>query len=154
MDILQWPDRRLTQVSKPVEDVSQHDELAEQMRQVVLEGLPGITTIGLAAVQLGVLVRLIVVRYGDSLITMYSPEVTKLSSQMTKSVETCLSVSYSNMKYVVDRHKRCKVNYAERDGTQRSLKAADLPARCVQHEVDHLNGITIANWRQSNEVSQ
>ena len=148
-DILQWPDRRLAQVSKPVDDISQYEELATQMREVVLEELPDITTIGLSAVQLGVLVRLIIIRYGDSLITMYNPEIIKLSSQIMKSPETCLSVSYSKMTYIVDRHKRCKVSYMNESGGWRSLKAADLTSRCVQHEVDHLNGITIANWRQS-----
>lgn len=154
MDIIQWPDSRLMQVSKPVEDIPQHDELAEEMKRIVLEGEPGFITVGLAAIQLGVLVRLIVVRYGDSLLTMYNPEITKLSSQMMKSSETCRSVSHSKMAYVIDRHKRCKVKYMNESRGWRSLKAADLPARCVQHEVDHLNGITIVNWRQSNKAGQ
>lgn len=99
--------------------------------------------LGLAAVQLGVPVRFIMVKFGAGYIFLANPEVVKASLQMWAYPESCLSIKFGKEQYTFKRPKRVKVKYKDLEGKQRMVKAEGLTARCLQHEIDHLGGILI-----------
>jgi len=107
---------------------------------------------GLAAVQLGVPVRLIMVQYGDTYIFLANPEIAKLSSQTWPFEEGCLSIKHGKELVTFHRPKRVKVRYMDLTGNQRTIKAEGLTARFLQHEIDHLEGKLIIDYL--GEVSQ
>jgi len=96
---------------------------------------------GLAAPQVGISQRLIVIRFGDDFQEIINPVITKRYGGQSTQVESCLSFLNQNTK--VKRYRRVKVEGFDLDWQPVHLKLCGLDARCVQHEVDHLNGITI-----------
>jgi peptide deformylase len=139
--ILTAPDPRLRQVSKPVEKVD--DELRALMDDM-LETMYDAPGIGLAAIQIGVPLRVIVMdlagkdeepepRY------FVNPEILDPSEDMSVYEEGCLSVpEYYDE---VERPARCRVKYLDYDGKEHVLDADGLLATCIQHEMDHLEGV-------------
>lgn len=98
--------------------------------------------IGLAANQVGILERLIIV----GVLEIINPRITKTSSQTFTSVEGCLSVP--GKRYKIKRHKIVTVEGFDRNWNPLKHKLRGLDAACVQHEIDHLDGITIADRKQ------
>lgn len=94
--------------------------------------------IGLAAPQIGISKRIIVVDTGDNLIEMVNPEITYGEGEQTGS-EGCLSVP--NVVGLVKRAKKVTVKGLNRKGEEVSIEASDLLARVFQHEIDHLDGV-------------
>lgn len=111
-----------------------------------LRDAPGV---GLAAPQIGVSSRLIVVEYGEEddekeeapkkLYIVINPEIVKPSEEMVEGVEGCLSVP--GLCGVVDRHQSIMVKGFNRQGKPIRIKAKDWLARIFQHEIDHLDGV-------------
>jgi peptide deformylase len=140
--VLQFPDRRLKQVSEPVARVTEEiRELARDMLEVMYDE-PGI---GLAAAQLGVPVRLIVVDVGwneeggeRNPRVLVNPEIVEASGTITWN-EGCLSVP--DFQAEVERSERVRLVATDLDGTALEIEASDLEAVCFQHEIDHLDGI-------------
>ena len=139
--ILIHPDPRLKKVCDPVSDVS--DELralADDMLETMYDA-PGI---GLAAPQVGVLSRLIVLDCvkeegaAPRPIVMFNPEVTASSAEMGSYEEGCLSIPEQYAE--VSRPREVDVSWVDRDGKLQSERFDGLWAVCVQHEIDHLNG--------------
>ncbi len=97
--------------------------------------------IGLAANQIGVLERIIVVHTKDFKQELINPVITDYSDHTVKSSEGCLS--YPGKKVMVKRHKSIRVKGYNRYGKSVGFQLKGLAARCVQHEIDHLNGVTI-----------
>ncbi len=137
LGILTWPDPRLEQPCVPVQQVDDDvrqllDDMAETMYQA-----PGI---GLAAPQVNVHKRIIVVDVSeehDRLVALINPEiVTAEGSQECE--EGCLSVP--GVFAPVTRAQRIKVRALDRDGEAFEFDAEDLLAVCIQHEIDHLDG--------------
>jgi peptide deformylase len=95
---------------------------------------------GLAANQISHLYRIVLV-WNNEWIVMINPEVRTRDGKMGLSHEGCLSRPGVSRK--IRRHKRIVVHYMDKQGVDHSLKLAHLPARVVQHEVDHLDGIFI-----------
>lgn len=94
--------------------------------------------IGLAAPQIGILKRLVVIDLGeDNPIKMINPEIISREGEQTDE-EGCLSVP--NVKGEVIRPKKIVLRYTNEKGVKKEIKALDLMARCVCHEVDHLQG--------------
>lgn len=93
---------------------------------------------GLAAPQIGILRRLIVMDCGDGLIELINPEILEAKGEQAGS-EGCLS--FPGYLGVVKRAKYVKVSSLNRKGECVTLEAEDMLARCIQHEVDHLNGV-------------
>ena len=135
------PDPILRQVSKPVERVDGPlRKLADDMLATMYDA-PGI---GLAAIQIGEPVRMLVIDLAKEDETpaphvFINPEI--LSSADTRSVyeEGCLSIPdyYAE----VERPAAVRVNYLDRDGKLQEIEAEGLMATCLQHEIDHLNGV-------------
>lgn len=94
--------------------------------------------VGLAAPQIGVLRRMIVVDPGDNLIEMINPEIIFREGEKAAS-EGCLSVP--KMRGLVPRSERIIVRGMNRHGENLEIEASDLLARVFQHEIDHLDGI-------------
>ena len=141
-EVLQFPDARLKRKSEPITEITDaHRELASDMCDVMYDE-PGI---GLAAPQVGVAIRLIVVdtewndegNDRDALIVI-NPELVQPEGSLTWN-EGCLSVP--DYTADVDRAQRVTVFGTDLDGNPIEEHAEGLRAVCFQHEVDHLDGI-------------
>lgn len=147
LPIITLPDPLLRQVSAPIERVdAELLKLADDMLETMYDA-PGI---GLAAVQVGVPKRLIVldVAEGDdepNPLTLINPEILKIDSKTTRvHEEGCLSIP--DFRLDIERPASLVVGYLDRDGKPRELAAEGLLATAVQHEIDHLNGKLIIDF--------
>lgn len=139
------------------------DDMVETMREA-----PGV---GLAAPQIGVLERVIVVEYYENeedeesdeeaapapkrLYTIVNPEITRKSTDVEDGTEGCLSVP--GFQGEVERHIAITVKGQNRHGQPVTLKLKDWTARIFQHEIDHLNGVLFTDlasriWKPEGEV--
>ena len=146
-EILIYDDPALRQVAKHVKEITaEHRELASDMAETMYDA----SGIGLAAVQVGVLQRLIVVdaewargeeddRPPKEPLTMINPEIVEESDEDEDYKEGCLSLP--EIEGDVWRSTKIKVKYQDLDGQEVVQDAEDLLARCIQHEIDHLNGV-------------
>ncbi|MEQ9694552.1 peptide deformylase [Shimia sp. SDUM112013] len=137
--ILIHPDPRLKKVCAPVDDLSDGlRDLAKDMLATMYDA-PGI---GLAAPQIGVLERLIVmdcVKDGDPEPTvMFNPEILSSSDDLNTYEEGCLSIPEQFAD--VTRPAEVRVGWIDEQGNPREKDFDGLWATCVQHEIDHLNG--------------
>ena len=138
--ILTEPNKILRQVSQPVEKVS--DEERELMKDM-LETMYSLRGIGLAAIQIGVPKRIIVLdisKEENKKNPMYfvNPIIKNQDSNLSTYEEGCLSVP--NIFVEVDRPSACEVEYLDYNGEKKILKVEGLLATCIQHECDHLDG--------------
>jgi len=146
--ILTEPNEILRQKSKPVEKVNKEiKELMDDMLETMYEA-PGI---GLAAIQIGIPKRVIVMdisRDKDNEIKtpMYfvNPEIIWKTEENSIYEEGCLSVP--NQFAEINRPKNCHVKYLDYNGEPQLLKAEGLLATCIQHEIDHLEGILFIDY--------
>ncbi|MBL0370432.1 peptide deformylase [Rhizobium sp. KVB221] len=135
------PDPILRQVSTKVEQVNgEIRTLADDMLATMYDA-PGI---GLAAIQIGIPKRLLVIdlsKDGDEKApqVFINPEILSSSDERSVYEEGCLSIPdyYAE----VERPAKIAVNYVDIDGKQQSIEAEGLLATCLQHEIDHLNGV-------------
>ena len=138
LDILRYPDPRLHTVAKPVEEV---DARIRQLVDDMLETMYAADGVGLAATQVDVHERVIVIdtsEMRDDPRVLINPELTAKSEEMSFSDEGCLSVPQIYDK--VKRHARVTVRALGRDGQPVEFAADGLLSVCVQHEMDHLLG--------------
>src|SRR5438046_5670799 len=140
-EIIILPDKQLRLVSKPVEKVTPEiRQLADDMFETMYEA-PGI---GLAAIQVAVPQRLITMDLSKKDETakpevFINPEVTWASEEKSTYEEGCLSIPEYYEE--VERPAVVKVKYLDLEGKAREVEASGLLATCLQHEIDHLNGI-------------
>jgi peptide deformylase len=137
LPILRYPDPRLKKVAA---EVSRIDEGVRQLARDMAETMYEAPGIGLAATQVNVHKRVIVIDISetrDQLLVLINPEV--LSSEgLQVCEEGCLSVPGIYDK--VERAERVSVRYLDTDGKSQELSAEGLLAVCIQHEIDHLDG--------------
>ena len=141
LSIIIAPDPRLKQISAPVERV---DDTTRQLMDDMLETMYQAPGIGLAAPQVGVLRRIIVLDASKKdeerqPYAMVNPELVRVSDQDMRSEEGCLSLPEHYADVV--RPAAIRVRYLDREGEIRELDAEGLLATCIQHEMDHLEGI-------------
>ncbi len=139
--ILTMPDPVLRKVSEPVKLV---DAKIKKLMDDMLETMYAAPGIGLAAVQIGILKRVIVIdlsKEGEKKTPMFiiNPEIISKSTELISYEEGCLSIP--NQFAEVKRPSTCKINFLDYSGKQSELDADGLLATCIQHEIDHLNGI-------------
>ena len=139
--ILTAPDPFLRQISKPVDRV---DDALRALMDDMLETMYDAPGIGLAAIQVGVPVRVIVMDLageGEEPEPRYfvNPEILDPSEEMSVYQEGCLSVP--EFFDEVERPARCRVRYLDYHGAEQVLEAEGLLATCIQHEMDHLEGV-------------
>ena len=139
--ILTIPDPLLRKVSEPVTSVNTE---VKNLMDDMLETMYAAPGIGLAAVQVGVLKRIIVIdlsKEGQKKDPLFivNPQITFKSDELISYEEGCLSIP--NQFAEVKRPSSCKVNFLDYNGKKREINADGLLATCIQHEVDHLNGV-------------
>jgi peptide deformylase len=138
LNILRYPDPRLHTVAKPVKQV---DERIRRLVDDMLETMYEAEGVGLAATQVDIHERVIVIDVSEGRNdprVLINPELVQRSEEMTLGDEGCLSVPAIYDK--VPRHARVTVRALNRAGETSQFDAEGLLAVCVQHEMDHLVG--------------
>ena len=144
--ILTVPDPILRKKSDQVKEVDKEIKILMNDMLETMYNAPGI---GLAAIQIGVPKRVIVIdisKEDNKKEPMFfaNPEITWKSKINTTYEEGCLSVPGQFAE--IDRPDRCKVKYLNYDGKEQILNAEGLLATCIQHEIDHLEGILFIDY--------
>ena len=143
--ILTEPDPFLRQLSYDVEKVD--DEIRKLMDDM-LETMYAAPGIGLAAIQIGVPKRVIVIDLSKEEekkpLYFVNPKIITKSKDNSTYEEGCLSVPGQFAE--VDRPNQCHFSYLDYDGKKKNLKAVGLLATCIQHEMDHLEGILFIDY--------
>ena len=145
-EILVLPDTRLRQVAEPIPAVS--DEV-KQLAADMLETMYAAPGIGLAAPQIGEMKRIVVMdlsKEGEKPdpIVMINPEIKKYSEDTVTTEEGCLSIP--EIYYDVERPAEVTVEYTDLEGKRITRDATDRLAICIQHELDHLDGVLYIDY--------
>ena len=144
--IIKEPNKILRQKSKPVETVGEEER---NIMDDMLETMYHANGIGLAAIQIGIPKRIIVMDISkdkEKKNPMYfvNPIIKNKNSENSTYEEGCLSVP--NYFAEIDRPKKWEVDYLDYDGKKKTLSADRLLATCIQHEIDHLEGILFIDY--------
>lgn len=144
LEILEYPDKRLRTIAKPVTEVTDKiRKIIDDMFETMYEA-PGI---GLAASQVDVHQRIVTMDLSEDKtepLVFINPEVTVLDGELESMQEGCLSVPgfYED----VTRIEHCLVKALDRNGEPFELEARGLLAVCIQHELDHLEGKLMVDY--------
>jgi peptide deformylase len=146
LDIVLLPDPILRQVSTPVEHV---DDALRRFLDDMLETMHHAPGIGLAAIQVGVPKRFLVLDLSEdddkpTPLFMINPVIVKLGDERRVHEEGCLSIP--DVHFEIERPATLTVRYTDRDGRAQKLDADGLLATAIQHEVDHLDGRMIIDY--------
>ncbi|PTL93020.1 peptide deformylase [Halomonas litopenaei] len=144
LPILEFPDERLRNKAVPVENI---DDEVRQLVDDMLETMYAAPGIGLAATQVDVHRRVIVIDVSEDQSTplvLINPEVTPLGDEREPMQEGCLSIPEYYAE--VPRALRVKLKAQGRDGEPYELEADGLLAHCIQHELDHLEGVLFVDY--------
>ena len=139
-EIITVPDEMLKKISEPIEKVGVNEKkLINDLFETMYES----NGIGLAAVQVGVLKRVLVVDVSSKEekkkpICFVNPIIKKISDEMSVYEEGCLSIPDTFIE--IERPKICEVEYIDINGKRRNLKCDGLLSTCLQHEINHLDG--------------
>jgi peptide deformylase len=144
--ILTEPNKILRQVSLPVEKVGKEER---QLMDDMLETMYDAKGIGLAAIQIGVPKRIIVMDIGNrdkekEPMFFVNPVIKNKNSEHSTYEEGCLSVP--NQFAEVNRPSTCEIEFLDYNGNKKILSASGLLATCIQHEMDHLEGILFIDY--------
>jgi len=146
-EIIILPDKQLRLVSKPIEAVTpQIRKLADDMFETMYDA-PGI---GLAAIQIAEPVRLITMDLSKKTEeerqprAFINPEILATSEEMSVYEEGCLSIPEYYEE--VERPATVRIRYLDLDGKAHEEEASGLFATCIQHEIDHLNGVLFVDY--------
>ena len=144
--ILTEPNKILRQISKSVKQVTKEEQ---DLMNDMLETMYDANGIGLAAIQIGVPKRIIVMdifkeEKGKNPMYFVNPVIKNKDKELSTYEEGCLSVP--NQFAEVDRPTTCEVEYLDFYGEKKILKANGLLATCIQHEMDHLEGILFIDY--------
>lgn len=142
LKIITVPNQILKKKSKEVSKINEDlKQLAYNMADTIENYQSDIETgVAIAAVQVGKLVRLIVLREDDGSYTaLINPEIIKLYGKKKEDLEGCLSIP--GIYGIVERNERADIRGVSIDGEKFKLKTSGILSRILQHEIDHLNGI-------------
>jgi len=144
--ILIEPNKLLRQISQPVAEVGVNEK---EIMNDMLETMYQANGLGLAAIQIGIPKRIIVMDIGrdeNKKEPMYfvNPVIKNKNIEMSTYEEGCLSLP--NQFAEINRPNSCDVEYLDYDGNKKLLKAEGLFATCIQHEMDHLEGILFIDY--------
>lgn len=148
MTIVQYPSEVLKRRSNEVKTLDFQDEELIAFTGMMLEEFSRSGGVGLAAPQVGYSLRIIIVdeHAGTELSSpevMLNPRISKTSKKFERFIEACLSLP--GRRFAVSRAKSLWYTYTTVDGDHRMAYADGFKAQIIQHEVDHINGITIAD---------
>ena len=140
-DIIKLPDKRLRLKSEPIQKIDAGiKKLVDDMFETMYDA-PGI---GLAAIQLGIAKRVVTMDLSkkedeQKPLVFINPEITWASEEKSQYEEGCLSIPEYYEE--VERPAKVKVKYLDLDGKAHETEAKGLLATCLQHEIDHINGV-------------
>jgi len=139
-EIITVPDEILKKVSKPIEKFGTNEK---KLINDLFDTMYNSNGIGLAAVQVGILKRVLVVDVSNkdeekNPIALINPVIKKLSDDTSVYEEGCLSIPETFIE--IERPKICEVEYVDEKGSKKNLKCDGLLSTCVQHEINHLDG--------------
>ena len=144
--ILVLPDARLRAIADPIEKI---DDSVKELARDMLETMYDAPGIGLAAPQIGEMKRMVVMDLAkdgeepDPLV-MINPEILKFSDETVVTEEGCLSIP--ELYYDVERPAEVTVRYTDLEGKTVEKDATDRLAICIQHELDHLDGVLYIDY--------
>jgi len=147
LNILTDPNPILRKESTPLDaEKLKESELQEFCRDLILT-MKEKDGVGLAAPQVGKNIRIIVVTVDNKPVCLINPQITKRSWARAQDEEGCLSVpgKYGQ----VERNKKVNCSYLTPGGKKKQIRAQDLSARIIQHEIDHLDGILFIDKAKS-----
>ena len=144
--ILTEPNKILRQISQPVESVGKEEQL---LMDDMLETMYAANGIGLAAIQVGIPKRIIVMDISkdeNKKEPMYfvNPVIKNKNPVKSTYEEGCLSVP--NQFAEIDRPSKCDIEFLDYNGNKQTISADGLFATCIQHEMDHLEGILFIDY--------
>tara|TARA_Y100000816_G_scaffold7472_1_gene4709 strand:- start:596 stop:1120 length:525 start_codon:yes stop_codon:yes gene_type:complete len=139
-EIITVPDEILKKVSNPIEKIGSDEK---KLINDLFETMYHSNGIGLAAVQVGILKRVLVVDVSSKNekkqpIALINPVIKNLSDEMSVYEEGCLSIPETFVE--IERPKICEIEYIDEKGSKKNLKCDGLLSTCVQHEINHLDG--------------
>ena len=139
-DIITVPDETLKKISEPVEKIGANEK---KLINDLFETMYNSKGIGLAAVQVGILKRILVIDVSSQdqkkqPLSFINPSIKKVSNEMSIYEEGCLSIPETFIE--IERPKICEVEYIDLNGKKRSMKCDGLLSTCLQHEINHLDG--------------
>tara|TARA_Y100000816_G_C25845885_1_gene441914 strand:- start:76 stop:600 length:525 start_codon:yes stop_codon:yes gene_type:complete len=145
-NIIIEPDPILRKKSEPVLKV---DLNLQNLMNDMLETMYSAPGIGLAAVQIGILKRLIVIDISKenekkNPLFLINPQIIQKSKETSLYEEGCLSLPGHFAE--IERPAECSLDYIDFDGKKKNLKAKGLLATCIQHEIDHLDGVLFIDY--------
>jgi len=144
--ILTEPDPILRKKCEPLEKV---DSETKKLMDDMLETMYAAPGIGLAAIQVGILKRLVVIDISKDEekkkpLFLINPQIIHQSKKTSVYEEGCLSLPGQFAE--IERPAECTIKYIDYNGKKKDLKSDGLLATCIQHEVDHLNGILFIDY--------
>ena len=144
--ILTEPNKILRQISNPVDHVGEEEQ---KLMDDMLETMYAAPGIGLAAIQIGIPKRIIIIdisreKKNKNPLHFINPEIVWKADENIIYEEGCLSVP--NQFAEINRPKECHVKYLDYFGQPQLFKAEGLLATCIQHEIDHLEGILFIDY--------
>ena len=144
--ILKEPDKLLREISQPVDHVGENEK---KLMDDMVETMYAENGIGLAAIQIGFPQRIIVMdiskdKKNKSPMYFVNPIILNKATEQSTYEEGCLSVPDQFAE--IDRPNKCEVEYLDYNGEKKLLKAEGLLATCIQHEIDHLEGILFIDY--------
>ena len=144
-NIITEPDKILRKISSPVQKVG---DTERKIMDDMIETMYSANGIGLAAIQIGIPKRIIVIdlkiENKKNPLFFVNPVIKNKDNLKSTYEEGCLSVP--NQFAEIDRPKKCDVEYLDYNGEKKILKAEGLLATCIQHEMDHLEGILFIDY--------
>ena len=139
-DIITVPNEILKKISEPIEKVGINEK---KLINDLLETMYNSNGIGLAAVQVGILKRILVIDLSTkdekkNPLSFINPTIKKVSDETSIYEEGWLSIPETFIE--IERPKICEVEYIDIDGKKKNLKCGGLLSTCLQHEINHLDG--------------
>lgn len=152
LPILQWPDAMLSKASLPVLTDIVTDQGLQNFLEDMVETMKATRAVGLAAVQVGIPLRVLTVQDGmGGFAKVINPQLVEVSKEVAPEKEGCLS--FIGVTVNVKRPKTVKVEYFNEKGEKVTTDSNGLLARAIQHEMDHLDGKTFLDRVSSVERS-
>ena len=139
-DIITVPNEILKKISEPIEKIGTNEK---KLVKDLFDTMYASKGIGLAAVQVGILKRILVIDVSTKdeqkkPISLINPEIKRISDDTSVYEEGCLSIPETFIE--IERPKICEIEYIDLDGNRKELKCDGLMSTCVQHEINHLDG--------------
>ncbi|MCO4798315.1 MAG: peptide deformylase [Colwelliaceae bacterium] len=144
LDVLKFPDERLRTKATPVADVN--DDI-KKIVDDMFETMYAEKGVGLAATQVNIHQRIVVIDVSEDKeesFVLINPKIIKKNDEIMVNEEGCLSVPTCYAK--VDRHTKVTVKALDIHGKEFELEGEELLAICIQHELDHLNGVLFVDY--------